>query len=367
MASRFAEFAFVAALAALPVRPAHAQAVPLRDFSSTPTCATCRIVLDSGVILRLPHDSLSFGYTSRLAKLRDGSFLGWELNETRVPARFGADGAFGRIIARSGVGPGEMGSIWDIFVGRGDSIWVMDHGPWTWHVLTPDAGYVRREPLEPEPSDMIHTPDGRVIAAAWITTPISAGLPLHLLDQSGTVLRSFGLDQALTPQELRMDRSLLSRRIARGAGNTFWAYSPTRFFLERYDTDGRLLARLRHAMDGWYRVASENQPGEGDFPGRPIGMVLESASADITWLLYYLRNENFVRPVGGLDLGTYEGMHDLVVEALHTRTYQVVATQRFPGVSARQVRNATDEVALIRRVDADFHTFQMAMLRLVRP
>jgi hypothetical protein len=63
---------------------------------------------------------------------------------------------------------------------------------------------------------------------------------------------------------------------------------------------------------------------------------------------------------------TAAGMHDLVIEALDTETFQVIATQRFPKTAARRIRQAPDLIALYEHHADGFPTFRVARLGLVR-
>lgn len=82
---------------ALAISAGGAQGPPLRTISSVPTCAQCRISLESQATLRLPSDSLSFAYGIRVGRLANGHFLAWGLNETPSPVLFDATRAEGRI------------------------------------------------------------------------------------------------------------------------------------------------------------------------------------------------------------------------------------------------------------------------------
>jgi hypothetical protein len=63
---------------------------------------------------------------------------------------------------------------------------------------------------------------------------------------------------------------------------------------------------------------------------------------------------------------TTPGQHDLVVEALDTRTFQVIATQRFADVTAEKVDNAPDILAVYQQLGDIFATYHVAQLRLLR-
>ena len=258
----------------------HAQPVAVRTFASAPSCTSCTIVLTELLQFQLP-DSLSFSTSARAVRLPSGAFLvvgegKGALNETPVPALLDASGRFVRIIARSGQGPGEITVGRSAVVGPGDSVWVFDGGP-SRHVFSPDVRYVRRDQF-PLGRSLLALNDGQFVLASARGNSATAGYPLHFIDRNGIVGRSFGIDNpTIDPRRLSADRddvqSYLTRDVVDGAGGTFWVHGALRFLLEQYDYSGRLLYRGQHALDGWYKDASEKKPGMGAFKGAALARI----------------------------------------------------------------------------------------------
>ena len=369
---RLAIALFVAAMTGGFVRIGSAQQQPLRQISSIPTCSRCRIVLESQALLRLPSESLSFAYGSQFFRAPNGSFLTWGLSETPSAALFDSSGTFVRVLSRVGTGPGEVGYVNPVVLGLGDSVWVLDEG--RRHVYTPDVRYVRTERARGV-SDLVVGPNATIVVSSRIATPDRAGFPLHVLDRDGEPVHSFGTaDPTIDPRRLAAlnDNPSASqlRFLTPGEAGTFWAWSITRFILERYDFAGRLLTQGRHRMDGWYAPASERRPGRGEFTGLGPAFVQASRQPEIIWIVYHDRNASFREPDEQTSrklnpANPYDGMYDLVVEAVDAANLQVVAVQRFPKTAAARVRNGPDLLARYQSLDSVFVAYDVSRLRLL--
>jgi hypothetical protein len=357
-------------LAFLALSSARAQApVPLRTISSLPSCSKCSIELDVVATLAPPVDSLSFGIQTKLTRLSNGTFVVWGLNETKSPVLFDPAGRFSRVLARRGQGPGELSSVDMVVAGPGDTIWVVAGG--RKNIFAPSGTFVRTQSLV-QVDDLLWFTGGPTVIAAMNGSAERAGYPLHLLDGAGRITRSFGVDKAdLDPRSFAATgddaSSYMSRFLTRGANRTFWVSSQTRFLLEQYDLTGRLLNQGRHALDGWYGDFSERAPGAGEFKGGSIGILQESSTDDLLWLVYHDRNASFVR-AGMLSkpLGEISRMFDMIIEAVDARTLQLLATRRFPATSTFGIQHTPDLLAWTVPLDDVFHTLRVTRLRLVR-
>jgi hypothetical protein len=348
-----------------------AQQPPLRLISSVPACSQCEIALDPKVTLRVPGDSLSFGIESEFTRLSNGSFVVRGLSETVVPALLDSSGQFVRMIARRGIGPGEIESADLVVVTPGDSVWVLGSG--RKHIFSRDMLFVRREERWRPADDLQFQVNGTVILATPIPTKERAGYPLHLAARSGEILRSFGTtDPTIDVRRLTATgdgpSGYLSRKLSAGASGSFWSYNPSRFLLEHYDASGQLLEHVRHELDSWYADATSRRPSPGDFKGLSLSYVIPSREPNLLWLVYFDRNASFRTPDSESMKGSHPwvGMHDTVVEAVDTRTFRVLATRRFPALTAERIRNSWDMVAIYRAIDDNFSEYHVSTLRLVR-
>jgi hypothetical protein len=342
---------------------------PMRSISSAPSCSTCTVVASLVTTLRLPSDSLSFGIRSRIAGFANGTFVAWELNETPVPALFDRRGQFLRLISSKGEGPGEVLEVGRVIATHSDTVVVLDAS--RRHLFSSDLTFIRTVPSQRRVDDLVYNDRGVEVVAARIGSPQAAGLPLHLLDRDGSIARSFGtLDPVLDPRRMEQNGDDITtfqyRELTRGAGNTFWTWNNTRFLLEQYEFNGTLLARGRHALDGWYADATAVTPGRGEFKGLRLLSVQASAQPEVLWLIYLVRNSSFREPTSRPTLGSWAPMHDMVVEALDTQNFRVLARYVVPRTVGAKVAGIPDAVAVVKVVDDLFHDWSILKLQLVR-
>jgi hypothetical protein len=147
---------------------------------------------------------------------------------------YDAQGRILRTIGRRGEGPGEFQYLRHIDVGVGDTIYVVD-GARRLVVYARNGAFVRSGRL-PFPVDQIRVlPDGRLLAVADVRTPALAGLPLHLLDRNGDLMRSFGKQNVLTDPAYP---GIMVRKVAVGRDGSLWSANRTVF--EQWDAGGNL-------------------------------------------------------------------------------------------------------------------------------
>lgn len=179
---------------------AHAQApAPLR-LGDAVACAECRIALRpistlssatiEGEIVELP-----------LGVRRDSRGNIWVLSSRSAPRLFDEKGQFQRTLGRVGAGPNEYSWVEDIFWTPEDSMVIVDSGNQRATVLAPSGEVVRtvRLPVQMV-NTMVDTWPRRVIASGHVASPQAAGLPLRVMDLSGSeakIVRSFGPDNGL--------------------------------------------------------------------------------------------------------------------------------------------------------------------------
>jgi hypothetical protein len=64
-------------------------------------------------------------------------------------------------------------------------------------IFTAEHRYVRTVPLAARPSSPRVLPNGNLVVSAMLPTPELIGVPFHLLDYTGSVIRSFGFQRAV--------------------------------------------------------------------------------------------------------------------------------------------------------------------------
>jgi hypothetical protein len=235
------------------VQPISGQAPPGKDISESARCKTCQVVLDSVAVLSLANDDF-FPYISVVRDSR-GGFLVAPISDRARLAIFSPSGRFERFVGRPGSDPGEYELAGLLAVGPNDSIYVFDGMLQRLTVLTNQMRVARISPAPPQIGRVILLSRGEYLAQAHVGTPEALGLPLHIIDARGRILRSFGsLDG-----DLPVGASL-ARHITSGGQGAVWTIPSYEFRLERWSLTGERQVALNRQPD-WITGA----PSEGKF------------------------------------------------------------------------------------------------------
>jgi hypothetical protein len=123
-----------------------------------------------------------------------GRFLVITEDRSQV-AVFSAQGRLIRVLGRLGSGPGEFSgrAIDQISVGPADTLYVFSNNVQFVDLFAPSLTFARRFRIS---ATAIRTPhvmrNGQVLFSGRISTPERVGLPIHLANRNGEILRSFG-------------------------------------------------------------------------------------------------------------------------------------------------------------------------------
>jgi hypothetical protein len=190
---------------ALLVRAAALSAQPAPErIKYKPTCAQCRVELTKLVSFGSASDPVLIK-AMRPARDSRGRYFAAAAGELKVVV-FDSTGKYLTSFGRAGQGPGELGSavsipgaglvggITRILVGSGDSIFVF-HEPKSVSVFAPDLKFARR--VRVPGTDQGAPGTAAVLRSGFVLeqnvlTPELIGLPFHVLNDSGRVVRSFG-------------------------------------------------------------------------------------------------------------------------------------------------------------------------------
>ncbi|HSC07939.1 MAG TPA: hypothetical protein VLD59_14030 [Steroidobacteraceae bacterium] len=161
-----------------------------------------------------------------------------------------------------------------------------------------------------------------------ITTPELAGYPLHTIDESGAVLRSFGVsgDVYRADEPLRNDRVVTS-----STGGMVWAAPPGKYLLERWDPLRGLRESSLDVQSAWFRE-SARFPRRGQRPS-PIIESLWEVNGCI-WVLLRDADSKWRAPPESqterrFDPDEYDRTYDFILEVVAIDTAKVVASRRF--------------------------------------
>ncbi|MGH7555056.1 MAG: 6-bladed beta-propeller, partial [Longimicrobiales bacterium] len=235
------------------ITTAFASIAPLRLAAQqqilVPDSVACRQCSITAVRVVTLGDERQGILSSPQSVIRDGAgrYIVVHVADQTGMSIFSPNGEFLRRVGRGGRGPGEYGLITGLQPDTGGILRVWDAGATRLTVL--DRDFVTREvvPFETLVVSLVRYGSG-YYAFRNVRTPELAGYPLHRIDMRGRIQRSFGASEP----GYRSDRPDLYRRsIALGPAGTLWSGRFVEYVLERWDTAGTLLQRLRRAP-AWF-------------------------------------------------------------------------------------------------------------------
>ena len=218
----------------------------------------------------------------------------------------------------------------DLVIDASDSVFVFDHSLHRVTVYTPDLEFARTFRLGFRLDGSAHFVGSSLLVNTGIHTEDRVGLPFHMLDRDGQIVRSFG---SVTGGVYRADlQDVIDRRaLTRSKQGSFWAARINQFLIEHWTQDGRLLATL-HWEPSWFRVWWQPQT-DAETPPVTTVVALHDAG-DTLWVLATVPGEQWrsaVEPDGRLyrvtDLGKYQ---NALLAAIDVRKGVVIASQRMP-------------------------------------
>jgi hypothetical protein len=336
----------------------------VRTISGPVSCPTCEIVLERVATV---GDTAGPGVlTSYLQLYRDSRGRLYVTQETGTPGQilvFDPSGRFMRTIGREGSGPGEYRVPMAMVIAPGDTIHVFD-GPNRRHsVLSPSYEVVRSMRMSSGVGFSIWLGPGRWLAAQRRNTLGTVGLPLHILDDTGVVLQSFGAAPPIDPQTTQIIRSIalgLTRGQVRSA-----EYG--RYYIEVWDTTGRRLAAFERSVDWFPRHPAPNDPAFRRYFAKSNIVAMREEAEGKLWVVMKVQTSEAdrdpnVRREGGVSIGTYATM----VEIIDTRTGRLIASKRFPIELSRGGAwlLGEDMIYGVRETAAGFNVLDVWRLRL---
>jgi hypothetical protein len=256
-------------------------------------------------------------------------------------AEFDRTGNLTRLIGKRGSGPGEHRRVSYILVGPGDTLHILD-GELRRHTVRFPADVVVRSARLPILADAAAiTKKGDLVVVASIQTPQVAGLPLHVVNAEGEVVRSFGADDLKI--ELGEKRNPIAhfRRIAAAGPSSIWSARVDAYIVERWKTDGTLESRVTRNVP-WFPPGLPLATGRQDEvkPHPSIRGVWEDETgllwvnisvADALWqpIGNAPKTGRERPPLGMMELHRYV---DTIVEVLDPVRGRVIASARRPEI-----------------------------------
>jgi hypothetical protein len=159
--------------------------------------------------------------------------------------RFDPDGEALAPLGRQGQGPGEALLV-STFEIAADSVFAFDRHMARMTVYDPDGKPVRTMPIKGSVHDVTHVSGRGLVLNARISEASTFGIPLHVIDDVGTVSRSFGGDGMI-----RIDAPALWQRSVAADGDDVWAAFENQYVIERWSLDGTLEHTVERTTD-WF-------------------------------------------------------------------------------------------------------------------
>jgi hypothetical protein len=303
-----------------------------------PSCAGCSIEVRRAVRLGKLADPTGPGDYVWAARHSTGAVYVSPSASHDSFLRYGPDGGFDREIGRSGQGPGEFTYAGAISLGPGDTLHIFDHHSRIWSLFTPSGDFARQIRLRVRVDAVVHLPAGRMIVQGESAAPPSIGLPAHLVDRDGTVIRSFGVLDPVVDPRTPFDPNYRSLGPA-SAGRVWLAYWH-RYQLERWTIDGRLESVVIRDVD-WFRTRDIDQPGGSPLfiePKSELHAVWEDSDG-LIWTISRVATEDW-EPEGPAPSGPQRmpavsdraRYYDAVIEVIDLEAARVVAATRLRNV-----------------------------------
>jgi len=261
---------------------------------------------------------------------------------------FRGDGAVAGAFGRGGRGPGEFQSVYPVEFSNG-RLFAFDGATRRLTVLTPDLRVERMIPLPGPPGKAAVLAGDSILLTAEINTAELIGLPLHLVDTAGRLVRSFG---AVAPAHRPDQPYRATRRVAPAGAGGVWSAHFTRYQIERWSTAGALLEQFTIPAP-WF--TAWDTPIDG--VSQPTVVDIQEDGEGLLWVLIRVPRDGAPPPGRGVDEAA---RFDTVIEVIDPRAARVVASRR---VNAVLREFACERTTYQYEVDPDGFTF-VAVLNL---
>jgi len=236
-------------------------------------------------------------------------------------------------------------------------------------VFGPAGQFVRARRLPLPPFWVIRLPEERLLVQGRLRTQAAAGYPFHVVEASGRVSRSFGVDR---PQ-LLPDRPLDDARAIAPArdSNAFWSAWHNRHAIEKWSFDGRRLLSVELKVP-WFEpwTRPPDGPVRAVKPPPFINALWEDDSG-LVWLLTRVPKVDW-KPTAKRRQGDEEDLttiddalavFDTIIEVIDPQSSRMVASARLSGPFGYFLRGGI----VVGMRSRDSHAvLQLARVRLER-
>jgi len=364
----FAIIGFLAAI--LGPEGGHAQAVTARNVPFDPICSRCTITSHSTINLQLPNDT-SDQFPIRVRIDSKGRY--WVFRRQNLALVFDHEGRLIQELGPRGLGLGEYLTPYDAAIVPPDSVLVFDALAERATLLGPGLAPARYigMPVALSSPLILSWPDF-LVASANISTPASAGWPLHTVKVAAgafVVSNSFGSgDGTLVPHSAPGGRVLLG--ISQRPG--FWSAGAYGDIVAQWSLRADVLRefRIKHP-DGQIRVASTQRNWRSE-PPPPVTVSVAEDHRGLLWRLVLIPRPDWQDAYSAVPLNLSEAPASIVKVHVLFRTMIEVLDPSRSRVVARQIVDdyainmlPGNRVALIRAIKENPTSLSISRLNLV--
>ncbi len=250
------------------------------------------------------------------------------------PALYDALGHRTGTLGRTGAGPGEYRAAYLGATLPADSLLIVDRGNRRAIVLAPDHREARTLPAPASTSAVLSLPGGSLLINAAFRDPNRVGLPLHLLDPAGRVVRSFGTEHPLVrPGELTRG----VRRIARASAGGVWsARYAHRYEIQLWTLNGTLVRELTRRV-AWFEEYDRYWSSSPERPAAPLILGVWEDAGGMLWVYTRVGDRNWRRGLGrerlvegqrSYEIDNPDLLFDTMVEVIDPTRGELVASFR---------------------------------------
>ena len=325
--------AFKALVALIVLVPLRAIGQVITRIPPAAACDRCEIELDALTTLGTAGGRAQLSRYSTVG--RDGRgrwFVGMQYDDGPV-ARYQPDGRYSGPIGRSGKGPGEFSFVAALTADDHDSLHVFGTH---YSVFDPDGKHART--LQVFEGARVYSafslPRRQTLVQATQNTADLAGVPLHVIDRTGKVLRSFGM---MPNEPFKLNFWTRWRPVSLSGVSGAWIGTVNHYKVERWSLDGSrklILERRAEWFPQW-----ENWSGEMDVDKPPPRILsIHEDKEGLLWVLIMVADAKYkpiATRVGRRERRMYnvadeDSLNDTMLEVIDPKTGRLVTSQRFP-------------------------------------
>ena len=334
---------------------------PIReDFAA---CRGCIVQVGRLATLGTAKDRELPGDLATVARDRRGRFFVQSIHNRSNIFMYDRNGRFVKLIGRAGDGPGEFRRVRELKV-WGDTLFASDAAVGRITYLSTDGKVLGTRSFIPGTDGIVRLRAG-LVAFGRNSTPSGAGLPLHLIGDGRTIIRSFGAsDVTVHPS----DHYSMFRSIAPSSDTAVWAAAVNRYEITLWSPSGKALRTLTRSAPWFPRWSDAGYREDISRPVPRLECVREDGKGNLIALLHIPRSDwkaTTRRPPGEMPLlADYERKKyvDTVVEVIRIADAKLIARRTIhdylscylsSGENLYTSRNADDDGAAVHvwRID----------------